>query len=319
MTTNAQPEHRARPIARDGWTRTHSGRLPCTSGLPTSTFNYLTRRRFVMRKSLLAIAALLALTPLAHAGTLFQDDFESGALNKSQSGATWGNSVNTSVTTTNPKDGGYALQFDYETTQNGIYAWTEQRFKLGTAHTDLWFSYDLYVPSNYYHRELSGQANNNKFLAIYRNPYTTPGFQINFSLEPNGSGGSDLTIHSYDNGREQGILHPSTGKNFITSSDLGRWMHLVAHVKVPTSSGSGDGVLQMWKDGTAVANFTNVTDYGGSGQNYIDEGYILGWANSGFAQHTVFQVDNFQVSDSPIGVSQTVPPAAPTGVHVVTQ
>jgi len=263
-----------------------------------------------MKKFLFAIpmAAMMVATA-ASAQTLFSDGFESGNLSHTQNQIYWSaQGASTAVSSAKAKDGKYSLAFTFAA---GSSSWSERRFQLTNQYTNLWFAYDLYVPSNYVHQNAT--RTNNKFLAIFRNPYNTPGFQMNFSLMANGSGGSNLTVHMYNNGSEIPYLTPAAGKNFITTSDLGKWHHIVAHVAVPTGPNTNDGVIQMWKDGKEVANYTNIGDYGGAGENYFDAGYVLGWANSGFAQTTVLYVDNFTISNTPLNVAA---PAAPTSLNV---
>ncbi len=77
-------------------------------------------------------------------------------------------------------------------------------------------------------------------------------------------------------------------------------MDLIAQVKVPTSSTSNDGVMKLWKNGQLVANITDLQSFGGTGKNYIDQAYFLGWANSGFTQATVMNIDDVTIADSAI-------------------
>ena len=93
--------------------------------------------------------------------------------------------------------------------------------------------YDLYVPGNYAHRVVSPA--NNKFLAIYRDPYGALGYQVNFSTGPNGSGGSDLGTHYYENGVEGRVIYPASARSFLTAADAGKWRRIVVHMKTPTT------------------------------------------------------------------------------------
>jgi len=258
-----------------------------------------------------SMPAFLAISN-AEAQTLFQDGFESGNLSYTQNGIRWGDSASTVVNALNPRTGTSALQFRYPGVADGQDGWAEQRVELGASYTETWVMFDLYIPANYYHRTQSGAANN-KFFALYRNPYTSPGFQVNFSTIPNGSGGSNIEIHSYNNGSESPIQTPTSGSNFITSADAGHWLNIVMHFKVPTGQGTNDGVMQLWKNGSQIVNITNLASWGGTGKNYFDAAYILGWSNSGYANETLFYVDNFVISDSPLGAN---PPGAPGLVAV---
>ncbi len=241
----------------------------------------------------------------AYAAVFFQDGFESGNLSHSENGTTWSNSgAGISVSSSMARTGSYSLKFHFA--GSGDDAWAEQRASLGSNMTDFWIRYYLYVPTNYKHRSVSPA--NNKFLAIFRSPYSSPGFQINLSTEPESGGNSKLEIHYYNNGSEQSPIMPSGGGGFLSSSaDGGKWAEFITHVKVLTASGSSDGVIQVWKNGTQVANETGMNDYGGSGANYINEIYLLGWANSGFDQDTDFYIDDVVFSDTPISSGSTPP------------
>ncbi|MQM39654.1 hypothetical protein KBTX_03684 [wastewater metagenome] len=274
-----------------------------------------TSERNPMSKRWIPVIALACAVGTAQGATLFSDGFESGGLNRSEGGISWGYSTSASVSANNAYSGSSSLAFVYDGVGDGSDSFAEQRLELGQAYRELWFGYDLYIPANYSHRSQSGPSNN-KFIAIYRDPYTNPGFQVNFSLNADGSGGSTLMAHRYDYGSEAGIL--SAG-SFIDSSDLGRWHKIVVHVKVPSSGSASDGVLQLWKDGEQMADFTGVAMYGGDGQNYFDEAYLLGWANSGFDQRTVFYLDNLVVSDTPLSGDVTAPPEPPTVIDTEVQ
>ncbi|MHB8346841.1 MAG: heparin lyase I family protein [Acidiferrobacterales bacterium] len=272
---------------------------------------------------LVVIFACGAVIHDTYATDLFQDGFESGNLSHTENNIEWASSASTSVNSVNPLTGSYSLQFYYKAVPPGKDDWSEQRIELyhpyntakalagGNEYTDLWFKYDLYIPSNYYHRiQPNGRTDNNKFFALYRDPYTVPGFQVNFSTEPNGSGGSNIEVHYMRNGVDQTPLSPWSGRNFITSADLGHWHMIVIHIKAPTGNDTDNGVMQLWKDGKQIVDITNLNDWGGTSKNYFNAAYLLGWANSGYTRTTIFYIDNFVISTSPIGVN---PPAAPTG------
>lgn len=254
-----------------------------------------------------AWVAGLCLTLSAQAGVIFQDDFESGDLSNS-AGGFYHNSVRAKVLPDKPKAGQYSLRMRLQGGADGQDSWAEQRIHLNGQYTSVWIKYDIFLPSNYTHRSQSGGVNN-KFIGIYRAPYAPETFHNNFSLSPNGSGGSNLQIHRFRNGAEQPILRPSLGRDFITATDLGKWSQILIHVQVPSNSGASDGVMQMWKNGVLVADYKNLDNYGGNGVNFIDEIYLVGWANSGFAQDTDYYFDNLVISDTPIVFS---PPAKTT-------
>jgi hypothetical protein len=254
-----------------------------------------------------SVAVLSLASSAATSATIFTDSFENGSLASAQNGASWGGSRDTAISTSRYFSGQSSLQFTFEAGPLGDDAFSEQRINL-PRRSAYWFHYKLFIPSNYHHR--SDGASNNKFLAVYRAPYQTPGYQVNFSLQPNGAGGSNLDIHHYRNGSEQKVRRVAT--NFITDADRGKWMDVIAEIRVPSSSTAYDGVMRLTKNGSVVASVTDLGAWGGTDANYIDQAYFLGWSNSGFNDTTVMYIDDVVISDTPIGA---VVPRAPTNVN----
>lgn len=241
----------------------------------------------------------LASAATVHAGILFEDGFESGRKSGAQNGFSWSDNTNgISVSNAVALTGSYALRFPFEAVPMGEDSFQEQRVRFGRAYNEMWVSYDLYVPSNYQHR--SDSPSNNKFFAIFNNNYN-PGWQLNFSLSPDGSQGSRVGIYYYGNGSNQDIID---GPTLIASSDRGKWMHIVMHFKVPSTISARDGVAELWKNGTTIISNKTLNSGGTStALNNMDEAYILGWANSGFTQETVMYVDNVVFSDTALPLS----------------
>jgi hypothetical protein len=254
--------------------------------------------------SALAGACVLASTTI-HAGVIFTDNFDTGSTAGPQNGAAWRAPTSTvQVSSAQSFTPSYSLQFTYAGVASGQDGMAQATMDL-PQRSEMWFHYKLYIPSNYVHR--SDGASNNKFLAVYAAPYQTPGFQINLSTEPNGSGGSNLEIHHYNNGSEQTVVPAAS--NFIATPDLGKWMDLVIQVRVPTSGSSANGIVAVWKNGKQITNVTNLQAYGGS-SNYINQCYFLGWANSGFANTTYLYIDQLTIADSSL-LSNTQPTNTP--------
>lgn len=248
------------------------------------------------------------------AGVLYQNGFESGSLSDAQNGIYLAASgPGTRVSSARAYNGSKSLEFRFDGVSFGADSFAEHRIYFGKPYSEVWIKYDLYVPSNYYHRV--DPPSNNKFFAIFNNNYR-PGFQVNFSTYPSGSGNSTVGIHYYRDGKEQSPDGLPTGLLF-GASDRGRWHRIVMHFKVPTTLSSADGVMQLWKNGESIISVTNLPCNGTSGLNYIDEAYILGWANSGFSETTYMYVDDLVISDSPIPLTEAsaasqASPAAPT-------
>ncbi len=245
----------------------------------------------------LAFAAAFGMN-LSNAATLFTDGFESGTLSRaSQNGVAWIDSASVEVSSSVASSGKYSLQFNFAAVPLGNSSWAEQRISMPKK-PEYWFGYKLYIPANYSHRVHA--PSNNKFLAVYQGPYqkADTGFQVNFSLQPNGKGGSDIEVHHFNGGHEGPVQ--LVYRNFITDADKGTWMALIAQVKVPTSATSNDGVMKLWKNGQQVVNITNLPSWGGTDKNYIDQAYFLGWSNSGFTQNTALNIDDVVIADSPL-------------------
>jgi hypothetical protein len=240
------------------------------------------------------LAAVVA-SSTAGAATLFQDSFESGRKASSQNGFSWGGSTDlVAVSSTRAASGSYSLLFPFQAVPTGEDSFEEQRLNFGKPYNEIWIKYDLYVPSNYVHRR--DGASNNKFFAIFNNDYS-PGFQANFSLSPGANNGSNIEVHYYRNGAEQEV---QGGGALIGPTDLGKWHRIVMHFKVPTSTSASDGVMELWKNGQSIYSSKSLAMGGTSGLNYMDEAYILGWANSGFNQDTLMYIDDVVVADTAI-------------------
>ncbi|MFY3773156.1 heparin lyase I family protein [Marinobacter salsuginis] len=256
----------------------------------------------------LVFSVLLLSSTIAYAEPQFHDTFETGDLSHSENGVYYGGSTGASVSAVNKLNGSYSLRFLFRAKPLGEDSFAEQRM-IYPQTNELWLKFDLYIPSNYYHRNDS--PSNNKFLAIYKKDYRYPGFQVNWSLTANGQGGSNIALHRYRNGGEQRILDPEIGRNFLTSSDRGKWINIIARVKAPSSATASDGIMQMWKNGDLVTNETSLDNYGGTNENYMDELYLLGWSNSGFTEETIFYLDNLSIDNEPFNR-----PNPPSGVIV---
>lgn len=247
---------------------------------------------------------------------LFRDGFESGNLSHSENGFFWGRSqlggtgALIDVNDAKPKSGSQSLLMRFA---GSGYAnsWTEQRMVFtSNQQKDLWLKFDLFVPTNFSAVERLNSVtkkpggDNNKFIAFYNGDYSS-NFQVNFSyhvplksLYPDSI--ADLSVHIKQNGSDIssdpfGSTHAAA---LFTTSDLGKWVQIVARVKVPSAHGVADGVMELWKNGKKIYSYSNLPIWGVEGFNYMDGLYILGWANTGFAQSTDFYLDNVELAQS---------------------
>ena len=249
--------------------------------------------------SLCAVIIFSLNLPTVQATILFQDSFESGGLSHEESGIRWlasnaGSGDLVTVTNEHALTGDYALKFLFGGNPSASDdAWAEQRMSLGGQKTELWIQYYLYLPSNYSHRDPG--VDNNKFIAIYRAPYTNPGFQVNFSTRSLNSRDSRFDIHYYHSGVEEPKI--SFTEPVWTDTERGRWNKVIIHVKVP-SGDTDDGVLELYVNDVKKIGLSGLNSYGGVGQNYFDELYLLGWANSGFDVDTTIYIDDVTISST---------------------
>lgn len=81
--------------------------------------------------------------------------------------------------------------------------------------------------------------------------------------------------------------------------DAGKWMEVIVHVKI-ASSADNDGIIHVIKNGKDYLNVRNIGNYSDKGTSYLDSGYLLGWANSGYTEETTFYIDNIIFSTDSI-------------------
>jgi hypothetical protein len=272
----------------------------------------------------LAFVAGVAITAPASATVIFQDDFEASALNarpsKTMGGARWADNNSTSVSSTLAKTGSRSLRFDFQGNTNlNEDAFSEQRFELGGQYREVWISYDLYIPDNYFHRVANGSSNNKGLVFLWSGEYSGE-TSTGLHFWPIGSGSSQISVDR--NSNNSAVGHILTGnvdldrRPAAQGGDLGRWVNFVIRARTADVSAS-NGVVQVWKDGKQIVNHTNLNNWSRT-KNYFERGYLLGWANSGFNQNTTLYIDNVKMGTTEADVKSTTtptpsaaPPAAP--------
>jgi hypothetical protein len=249
----------------------------------------------------------------AGAGVFFSDGFESGDLRHvdSKSNARWGSSNykshdSVSVSKEMPRTGSYSLKFVFGSSGNGGDSWAEQRFWLGSSKKGLYVRFYMKLPSNFRVRNV--KPSNNKLIRVWGGDYKgSPGKLGASFIKSNSSAPSNVILEGSrmcgerkpDYSRcDYGVLYQ--GFSF-TNSHLNRWLCLEFHLRNDT--GDGQGALQMWVDGKKVAGSSsiNFNNDHRNNPNRFDQGYLLGWSNSGFDQRTVIYIDDVVFSDSYIG------------------
>lgn len=270
---------------------------------------------------------------------IYSTDFESGSFT-SQNGFTWTSSVQTTISADQAKSGTYSLKFTFIGGADGTDAFSEQRFSLGGFYPELWISYDLYIPNNYYHRDSTGSDNNKGLMKLWGGTYapdTREGPLLGPSFWLNGGGTSNSIVYAASriNGLDNVNNHhwdgpgntyhdPGSTSQAIKNNDKGHWMNIVIHAKYATIA-NNDGIFEAWKtdwQGNTVKlhDITNGAWYGTKPNSTepargFDSGYLLGWANSGFDNDTFLYIDNITFSADSLNIGVSGPtPKPPTPV-----
>jgi hypothetical protein len=286
------------------------GRRPLINApiAPSKTMGITMNRSHSIIKQGLIFCSLSLAALASNAAVIFSDNFDSGTFAMAQSSAGWIDMGGVSViNTTTAKSGSYAARFHFDGGSIDTDAAAELRFDIGSAKTELWIQYDIYIPSNYVHRD-APSSDNNKFLRLWGVIYDDVE-KLGFSMWPTGSGSA--LVPDWNTGAGIGP-NGASSDNFIASGDLGKWMTVKVYVKAATAS--ANGTLKLWKNGTLVIDNTNkLNNYAASGIHAYRYGYIFGYSNSGFTAATDILVDNvvFATSESDLAGGSTTPVVAP--------
>lgn len=259
---------------------------------------------------LIGTAQLTASAPAEQSGALFSDGFESGDLSFTENGFRWAGTngrpgTRPSVQTDNARTGTHSLRFVFGPNDDTSDAWSEARFFVGQPLTEIWLEWYIYYPSGteglgsatYAHRSVGGPTNN-KFLRLWGGTYSS-GNKHGMSGRPGLNSITRLFGEWKPNGTDMSF-HPNLGTpsaELIGASDLGQWHRFRWHSAMATSGSAEDGVMELWWDDSKVGSSMRL-DIFDTNQNFVDAGYLLGWANSGFSSLTYIWIDDFRVFTS---------------------
>jgi hypothetical protein len=182
------------------------------------------------------------------------------------------------------------------------------RFDLGALYSEVWIQFELFLPANFKHRAVS--PSNNKFFRIWPATYNDKAkIGASYSIY---SGAPQLkaewTAPSPDT---QGMTMRGTRMvEFISVSDLGKWMRIKIRATSPTASKAG--TVDIWKNDVLVVDNTDTMNANVSAGIYAYRyGYLLGWANSGFDEDTAILIDDVTFATSQADLpSAVIPPSA---------
>lgn len=248
---------------------------------------------------------------------LFADTFVTGDLSSGNAHFAWQNFNRTSVITVDPAPAvlaGYQFgqnmsdrDWDVISGSNALRVtylqeWAEQRFALPQGRDEVWFQFDLRVPTNFSHQSQgAGIPSNSKVFYVWMDGYSQHGLgpTIGWEYWQGGGGVSRLAMNI---GQHSASLHTGHIQHFDfinANSDRGRWMTLRFHLKVGSGPLTPDGVVSMWRRWHGEAAFTrhhHKTDAVlGNSFGGFQAGYLMGWHNGLYTEEQDWLIDNFQV------------------------
>lgn len=218
--------------------------------------------------------------------------------------------------------GRHALRFRYPAGAD----WAEQRFSIGSAHPELWASWWLRVPANFYH-----DGRNNKLFMFWMDEYSDKGDGSTVGMEMRGDSdnpGSATWYLKVSSGRNSVLGGDKGSTSFIRyPSDQGRWMNVVIRFKAESSPDASDGLVQVWRKWETESKFTMTHNLENqpiripaAGPKGFSAGYLMGWANTPYKTDTEFLLDDFTLSSTSLidEFEQTMesPPSPPPSFEV---
>jgi hypothetical protein len=285
------------------------------------------------------LCGLAAWSTGASASLLFSDDFSSGDMSRHNAQFRWGDGqvrgpgTGSDVIDRISGPNGTtvsARRFRYGT-------WQEQRFHLtssanearspngqsNVAHPEVWVSYWMRVPQNYYHRSVNGSAghNNKGWLYLWKDAYekwhsswtdesTVTPTSMSLHWWPSDPVGSTrVTVvasryrQNWGNRANMTFVKPerqipgaSAGRSFaFLPSEFGKWVHFTFGMKVASKEGAKDGFARIYVNGELAMAMENLDSGGKGSQNGFDRGYIMGYHNSGYDQTTTYYITDFRI------------------------
>ena len=246
--------------------------------------------------------------PIPTGSLLFQDGFDNGAKTNAN-GFLWSPGKNVNISNARAFSGSHSLEFVYEADPVGSDSHSEQRFDFGRYLKEVWIEYMIYVPSNFAHR--NDLPNNNKFLMLWKDNYGSlqGSWQIGMEYTRQDDTRSFLRFlssrwdYNYVASNGPWPIAPASSVPLIGPSTIrpGECNKVQFHTRAASSRTSEDGVVEIHINGTMLFSY-----YRGRFHNFdpavgdaaLRQGYLMGWANSGYSQETRFYVDDFRVYTS---------------------
>lgn len=253
----------------------------------------------------------------------FQDDFEGS---EDQHFWSSGHSSYYGVAcSSDPQSSGKVQKFVYEkdVPEPGE-SWSEKRFRLPIKARQIEMTYRLYVPANY-----MPSPQNQKNYIFWSGDYGGSGSNMAVSSESwPASGGAKPSIYIRTGKAGMGHSMMRGGPN-LYNNHQGGWQKIHIYIELAEKDGEY-GIMEIHRNGVLVNGtqeqnielgysgappLDKQLSYGSRG-NWLDQGYLLGWAKGGFREKTVFCIDDFSIKANSgiLSVSQSSPPKMPTTV-----
>ena len=247
----------------------------------------------------------------------FTDDFEG---TKDASFWAAGTSTTYGDSSADPANTGAVLAINYSAALAGSDSFAEQRFVFPDS-VQVEMSYRVFVPANFTHRAES--PGNNKLFALWSGSYGTAASNVSIVSEynratVNPAGGYPDLLFGEDgnNYGHSGIFDQSGDRVFLESE--GAWHDFGVYIELAGQEGEY-GTAEIWRDGTLILSNQWPLDiaYAAGGVpssqqlaystrgNFLNRGYLMGWANSGFLDATSFEIDNFSLKTRTSSIGAT--------------
>ena len=112
--------------------------------------------------------------------------------------------------------------------------------------------------------------------------------------------GSEMSFHPIIGDIDYGHDHLG-GTTHWANADVGKWHQFRMYAKVSSPWNANNGIVRLWKYVAGASPqliFERTNLPGSSVANYFNTGYIMGWANSGYAVQTDFLVKRFSFMEN---------------------
>ena len=198
---------------------------------------------------------------------------------------------------------GCALAFIFQGNADpGDDSWAEQRFKLGKVNGDavreLFVGFVIHTPANYVHRQPKG-PDNNKLLRIWDREYSKSTVHLGMSTVRRGGGSAMIVEYSTAKGTGTFNTGPWNPVFRPGSADTVGFL-----VRLSSATDTPDGRIRVWWNRRLVYDHANLplakAQRNPGAYNGLGNGYLLGWANSGFTERTELHVWRFILAPQPV-------------------